>query len=355
MPTRCPSFTSVQALRGIAALLVVLFHLRIVEARYGEGTPLLPEMLRFADGGVDLFFVISGFIMATITSGAFRGVGAGTRFMARRTWRIVPLYWFYTTVVVVLMAFAPGIANSSYQDQGVVASYLLWPQEQLPLLTVGWTLIHEMYFYLVVAAVLASGQERLLRPALAAWAALVLVANMLPAIGTPWYALVTNAMTLEFIAGAWLGLCWRKIPAQLGGPLLCAGAAGFAVALPALHLADAEQGPVLRTLVFGTASLLVVAGAVLQESRGSFPVPAWLKAVGDSSYSLYLSHVFVISATARLWHRSGLADAWWHHAIFLASALGLSVLVGLASWRWLERPLYRAARRGYSGAELVTR
>ncbi|MCE7033275.1 acyltransferase [Lysobacter sp. GX 14042] len=340
MPQR-PSFASLQALRAIAALLVVLFHLRIVEARYGDGAPLLPGAMRFADGGVDLFFVISGFIMATITAGAFRGPAAAARFMGRRAWRILPPYWLYTTLVVILLAVAPGIANSSYQDQGTLASYLLWPQEQLPLLTVGWTLIHEMYFYLVIAALIASGWRRL-TPALLAWAALVVLANMSTVAGAPWYALVTNVMTLEFIAGALLGLYWRRIPAALGTSLLACGALGFLVALPLLELLGAEQGPVLRTAVFGTASTLLVAGAVMLESRGGFRVPARLRAVGDSSYSLYLSHVFVLSATGRLWHMSGLTGTWWQHAGFIACALALSVLAGLASYRWLERPLHRA-------------
>lgn len=341
MPQR-PSFASVQALRAIAALLVVLFHLRIVEARYGDGAPLLPGAMRFADGGVDLFFVISGFIMATITSGAFRGPAAAARFMGRRAWRILPPYWFYTTLVVILMAVAPGVANSSYQDQGTLASYLLWPQEQLPLLTVGWTLIHEMYFYLVIAGLIASGRRWLLTPALLAWAALVVLANMGTVAAAPWYALVTNVMTLEFIAGALLGLYWRRIPAAWGTSLLGSGALGFLVALPVLHLLGAEQGPVLRTAVFGTASTLLVAGAVMLEDRRGFRVPAWLRAVGDSSYSLYLSHVFVLSAAGRLWHMSGLTGAWWQHAGFVACAVALSILAGLASYRWLERPLHRA-------------
>lgn len=343
MPQR-PSLASVQALRGIAAVLVVLFHLRIVEERYGGGATLLPDAMRFADGGVDLFFVISGFIMATITAGTFDGTGAARRFLARRAWRILPLYWFYTTIVVALMVIAPGLANSSYQDQSIVLSYLLWPQPVLPVLTVGWTLIHEMYFYLVIAALLALGRPRLLMPALLVWTLLVVVAHLVPSPGTAWYALISSPMTLEFVGGAVLGLHWRRIPRSMGALLLCSGATVFAMALPVLHMAGAEQGPVLRTMVFGTSSVLVLAGAVLLEDAGRFTVPASLKAIGDSSYSLYLSHVFVVSAVGRLWHMSGLTTAWWHHATFLACAVGLSILVGLASFHLLERPLLRAGQ-----------
>src|SRR5699024_7706683 len=148
----------------------------------------------------------------------------------------------------------------------------------------------------------------------------------------------------EFIAGALLGLYWRRIPGWAGTPLFCVGVAGFIAALPVLHLIGAEQGPVLRTAVFGTASTLLVAGAVMLEDRGAFAVPASLSAVGDSSYPLYLSHVFVVSAAGRLWHMSGLTAAWWQHAFFVACSVGMSVVVGLASYRLLEQPLHRAGR-----------
>ncbi len=344
-----PSFQSIQALRGIAALMVVLFHLQIVEGKYGGGTLLLPALVGHADSGVDLFFVLSGFVMTTIAAGSYGSPRAAGRFLLRRGWRILPLYWFYTTLVVVLMAVAPGMANSSYQDQGILASYLLWPQAQLPLLTVGWTLIHEAFFYLVMAVAIAFARDRQLPWLLAGWAVATLAAHAWPpSTGAPWAALVSSPLSLEFIAGALVGLYWRRLPAALALPAMLLGALAFAGSLLWLAGTPPQELPVLhRAAYFGLPGALLVLGAVRWEQARQPGLPRLLLRIGDSSYSLYLSHVFVISALGRLWQRSGFTAAHWQHAVFLAVAVAACAVVGWLSWRLLEQPLQRLARAGF--------
>ncbi|HZX78225.1 acyltransferase [Lysobacter sp.] len=326
-------------MRALAALLVVLFHLRIVEGKYGAGSPFLPGWIGFADGGVDLFFVISGFVMATIAAGSYRSRSNATTFLLRRAWRILPLYWGYTTVVVLLMAIIPGAVNTSYQGQSIPASYLLWPQATLPVLTVGWTLIHEGYFYLVMAFAIACLPERAVPALLAIWALVVGVGPHLLEARSPGLDVLLSSMTWEFIAGVAVGLYWRRIPAVLGLPLLLLGAIGFVAGMIALgHLSVPGLVP-NRVAIFGLTSALMIAGAVVYESgRGSVSAPVW-QAIGDSSYSLYLSHVFVISAVGRLWKASAFNVTAWEHGLFVLFATLLSLAVGLASYRWLERPL----------------
>lgn len=341
MTDQRPSFLTIQSLRGLAALMVVLFHLRIVEAKYGGGEVLLPSSIRFADGGVDLFFVISGFVMATVASGRFGSTNNALRFLARRAWRVIPPYWFYTTIVVALMLLAPGLANGSYKEQSILASYLLWPHHQLPILTVGWTLVHEMYFYVVMAAAIALLHERQLPAFLMAWAAIVLGAQPLLQGGVhPVPALVFNPMTLEFIMGAWLGLVWTRLPKAAAIGCLVLGAIAFAAGLIALdRLGIPSQQPMLRTVLFGTSSALIVAGAASLEAHGHLTPPRWIVQIGDSSYSLYLSHVFVISAAGRAWQMTSWNAAGWQHLLFLLATVAACVAVGLVSWRLLERPL----------------
>lgn len=335
-------------------MMVVVFHLRIVETKIG-GASILPGALRFADGGVDLFFVISGVVMAMTTRGQFASLPRARRFFARRAWRVVPLYWIYTTVVVVLMVALPGIANRSYQGQGVLASYLLWPQAQLPLLTVGWTLIHEMYFYLVMTATLALATERRLPAVMAAWAALVIAAQFrLAPDHTPWVHLVLNALTLEFIAGVALGLYWHRVPARVARWSLPAGAIGMIVAMLVLdYIADATATlpaayPLLRTLLFGPSGVLLVLGALAWEQRHPRLLPRLLVRLGDSSYSLYLSHVLVVSALGRFWHMSGTTTPWWSHAAFLAMAFFAALAFGAVSYRLLECPLMAPGRSRFA-------
>lgn len=340
-------FYSLQILRAVAAMAVVVFHLRGVEIKYLPGPALLDGIARYADAGVDLFFVLSGFVMTTITAGHRPGAAAAGAFLARRAWRVLPPYWFFTTIVVVMMLIAPSMVNSSYSGQSVLASYLLLPHEQLPVLTVGWTLVHEAYFYLVFALIIALVPPRRLTTALLIWTAAITVAHAaLPATTTPAQTLVVNPLTYEFIAGALVGIHWRAIPRWCGLPLAIAGA-GIAIAsactLP-------EQGPSImpvwtRVGLFGSAAVALVAGAVVLERHYRPSLPGMLIRLGDCSYALYLSHIFVISAAGRLWAAMLPSTAWWNHTVFvLVSGIACCAVASLTH-RLIEQPLLTLPRR----------
>lgn len=339
METR-PILLSIQMLRAVAALLVVIFHLRIVEGKFGAGEMLLPGWLKLGYSGVDLFFVISGFVMVTIAKGRYGSVREAANFLGKRAWRVLPPYWLYTTVVVVLMTLVPHMVNTSYQNQSLLASYFLWPQSTLPLLTVGWTLVYEAYFYLVMAVAIAFLPERCLPAFLSVWAAIVLVGWSVFDKTSPVMYTMFSPMTGEFIAGAFVALYWRQIPAALGAPLLLAGTGSFLGAMLVLdHLEWLLDGGMYRVPIFGVASALIVAGAVVWEASRKPTIPAWVLAIGDSSYSLYLTHVFVISAMGRLWQLTSFNTGPWQHASFVAVTVMACVVVGLTSYRWFERPL----------------
>ena len=141
--SRSQRLASLPALRGIAALAVVIFHLRSVELKYLDGPSVLDSIGRYADAGVDLFCVLSGFVMTTICAGRYTRKGKGWLFFVKHAGRVLPLYWLFTTIIVVLMVTAASMVNTSYAEQSTLASYFLIPHSQLPLLTVGWTLVHE--------------------------------------------------------------------------------------------------------------------------------------------------------------------------------------------------------------------
>lgn len=338
---------SLQALRGIAALAVVIFHLRGVELKYLGGAPVLDGLGRYADAGVDLFFVLSGFVMTTISAGRYTQPGAGSRFLAKRAWRVLPLYWVFTTLVVILMGIVPSMVNSSYAGQSALASYFLIPHEQMPLLTVGWTLVHEAYFYLVFAALLAVIPERLIPACLVVWAVLIGAAGWMPTgAASPAHYLVTNPLTFEFIGGALLGLYWRRVPAWMAVPLM-AGGIGLAIAAAVLLPAAGPSTVSVwtRVALFGTAGGLLVAGTVRFESIGRLHVPALLVKMGDYSYSLYLSHVFVISAAGRAWAMYDSAPSAAGHWLFVGTTVVACCAVAYAVHRWLERPLLALPER----------
>lgn len=347
---------SIQALRAVAAIAVLLFHLRFVEIKYLSGAALLKDFARYADAGVDLFFVVSGFVMATVAARSTSGLASAGRFLRARAWRILPMYWIFTTLTLVLTLLVPAMVNSSYGGQSVVSSYLLLPHEQLPLLAVGWTLIHEAYFYVAFAAALALLPGRSYSRYLIGWAWLVGAGYLLTDDpGSPWRSLTTNPLTLEFIAGALLGLHWRRIPVGWGGLIAAAGITTMALSVFALAWSEVgTPGPLLRALCFGVPALLLVAGAVLLEVNDRLKVPEWMKALGDASYSLYLSHVFVISLVGRAWGQLSLGNGWINHMVFVACAILAACVVGWCVHISIERPLLGLPNRLRRGCQTQT-
>lgn len=111
MPNR--NIEVIQALRGVAVLAVVLFHVLFVEAKYANGDLWLPHVLALGESGVDLFFVISGFIMVTITQSRFRRASEFGRFLYSRVSRIYPTYWFYFFIVLAVFMLRPQWVNAS--------------------------------------------------------------------------------------------------------------------------------------------------------------------------------------------------------------------------------------------------
>ncbi len=323
---------------------MVLFHLVDAERIYGRGFMLLDGVARLGFAGVDVFFVISGFVMATIAGDQYGSLRKACRFLARRAVRILPLYWVFTSLIVLILIFLPGAVDASFHTKSMIASYLLWPQREFPLLQVGWTLIYEAFFYLMMAFALAALDERRAPWYLLVWALAVGSLQFAP-VSEPWQVVVTSPMAWEFIAGALVGLYWRRIPTRLGRPSFWLGAVGFAVAMFTLsRLGFWDQDQLRRTLVFGSCSTAIVLGLVVRERARNKRPHVWLRVLGDASFSIYLSHLFVITACARIWGRSGLNSAWPEHVAFIAVTMAASVAAGVICYHLIERPLFSITR-----------
>lgn len=340
---------NIQSLRGAAAMLVVLFHLTSIEGNYGHGHRLMSAYWTIGMSGVDLFFVISGFIMVTVTRGTFQAAGASRRFLAHRITRIYPLYWFFSLLVLALFLARPELLKRSLQggEVDLLGSFLLLPQDGLPLLMVGWTLIHEMYFYLVFALLLRFPEGRLVR-LLALWAGIVAgVGLFLPASSGATLRLVTHPLTLEFIAGCLAALLIHRGTVRAGWLCLGAGIAAW-LAGYFLHVGlgrGLEPSAWARVLLFGIPAALVVYGLVALEMRHGSVLPRWAVRLGDASYSIYLSHVLVMGALARFGTTFAQAGDPALRPLVLVALVVAAAGFGIACHRFLEKPLIRGARR----------
>ena len=317
----------IQYLRAFAALAVVVFH--AAERTGGH----------FAIGaaGVDVFFVISGFIMWVLSQ---RKPTTPARFLRDRLERIAPVYWIATGVMVA-GALAGLFPNMKLTLGHVFGSLSFVPHrspsngEIWPVLVQGWTLNYEMFFYAIFAGCLLLP----LRMRLAALASVFVGLagfGLIRTSGNPVFATYTDPIILEFLIGAFIGKLWLegKIPSPaIGAALIVVSLLGFAV----VGVTYIGFGP----LAFGPLAAALLIGALALEKRGAVRRIRPLAYLGDSSYSIYLWHTMAISVVAKLAPMLGIPAA---PAMFLAVAGG--VAVGVGAYEMLEKPI-GAAYKGF--------
>lgn len=340
-------FKNVQALRAIAALLVLAFHTYAVEGKY-FGSHAVPEVLgAFGTCGVDLFFVISGFVMTTVSRGQFGSRESATVFLKRRVLRIYPIYWFYSLIVLAVLVVMPQWVNASNGHHAdVLRSFLLLPSESLPLILQGWTLKYEMFFYVAFAAILACVAERLLPVALVIWAAVTCgLAHWFgaEAATSPSLALVSDPLVLEFIAGCFCAIVWPVLRGALPTVFCLVGIGGFAASFVLGQRVGLDAVVQWRALYFGVPAFLMLLGVVSLEGGSGVASPRLLCDLGDASYSLYLSHVLVISAVGRVYARFLLPKLGVPAGAVLC--ISIAIVIGYLSYRLVERPLNELLKR----------
>ncbi|GAA3596242.1 acyltransferase [Kineosporia mesophila] len=334
---------NVQALRGIAALAVVIAHISDssgIERKWLAGDWYWTGFMHDpGQAGVDLFFVISGLIMVVTTKRLVAGDATARRFLLRRAIRIYPAYWIATLPILALFLVKPDMVNSSMEDPPrILESLLLLPQPGLPLLMVGWTLTFELYFYLIFALVLFLPLAARL-PALTVWgAATVGLAYLFEGSSNPWLATTAAPIVLEFLFGAVVG--WLIVRGTFVLPwLFTLGGVSGAVAV--LALGD-FPGPWYRPLV-GLPIAVAVYGIVGLERRSDLVAPQWLQTVGDASYSMYLWHVLVLTALGRV-VLVRLPESSLIHGAALVFSLVAVLVSSLIAYRVVEKPLTEMLR-----------
>ena len=335
-------FDGVQGLRALAAAAVAFLHIAdeagALSAMQGGGTPG-QSPYRWIDripleAGVDLFFVISGFVMVWASWDAFGQARSVAPFVWRRLLRIVPLYWLLSAATVAVALAAPGAVSDGLRDGWgyVAASFAFVPWRRLdgfvqPVLRLGWTLEYEMVFYALVACALAL-PRRIALPALVSALLLLAVAGPLAASAWTPLAFWSDPIVLEFALGIAVAVAakrgWR---AGVIGPLL------FAASLAVMS--QAPDGTA-RALVRGVPAALLVFCALSWTG-----LHRWLVLLGDASYALYLVHPFPMRAVRVAFARAPELGA----PAYLLVTMAACVLLAVALHLLIEQPILRWGRR----------
>ena len=316
--------------------MVVVVHIGLQLERLGYGT----YSVGWLSSGVDIFFVISGFIMWV--SVERRRTMTAAEFMRARLIRIVPLYWLVSAFVLATCLIAPQLLHTTVLEwKHALASFLFLParhpimtQEFWPLLIPGWTLNYEMLFYVLFAVAIAgSGGSARIRLGLIA---LLIAGTVLAAIllmgridAMHFYA---NPILFEFLAGIAVGILYMKGNMPKSWAWLVPITVGFLLL---------RYGPGVVYGLNGTnliATTMIVSGALFLPS---IPLPG-LKAVGDASYSLYLTHVITIAMLSHFW---ALGLTALGPVAFTLAGLALSIAAALICYRVFERPMTVALKR----------
>lgn len=338
----------IQALRGVAALLVLFFHM----LPHWELDPVLgvtSVITRWGFSGVDIFFALSGFVVYRSARNSVPARGLWP-FIRKRLLRIYLGYWPVLLVIALTTVF---IYEDPLPDvkKMVFSTLLLYPHIWDNWLPPAWSLSMEIYFYLWIALIT-------LMPARFQIKAICAVMLVLAAWGVGWllidrpsvyegsqplrYGL--TGLGLEFLAGALIAHVYdRKLrlfhtPALTMTVCVVLASAGLALGTTSIYFDRVE---VMRASSFGVMGLCALIFALTLEQTRWDP-PRWLVAVGDASYSLYLLHTFLLDASSHL--RKPLVASTPEALVYFLIALPLAiVLISLLWYRWVEKPIMKVA------------
>lgn len=330
---------SLQAGRAIAAIMVAAFHLSIQMslARYG-GQSVFSEYSRYGDFGVDFFFVLSGFIILFAHFEDIGKPGRWANYAYRRLVRLFPIYWFYTALFVLMLAIFGGTDAKIPVSAGdwLTALTLIRFTAGPPPLPIAWTLFYELAFYAVFSLLIVNRRLGLL--ALGVFMAVAASAYQFPTddAQTP-FKVYTAAFNLYFLLGMCAYLLYRR-----GGKGRSELMLGVILTSAGLAIVSVPRQIESMLLVLGFSLLL--AGITKFERRGALAVPSFLKALGDASYTIYLTHVSIEGLLLKIAMKIQLYRYLGFEWVFFVVLAG-TIAIGYVTYYVIERPLLAALRR----------
>lgn len=346
-------FRGVQALRGLAALSVMLFHFRwnINATHPGLGDTLFG----WGANGVDLFFLISGFVIVLTLRSTPQSLSGMLIFLQHRALRILPAYY----IILLITFFLSGAMSTfHYEDkaQNFISALLFQPiySDHSPFYVddsgmygIRWTLNYEVYFYLIVGLLLALPKRGLL---ILSWFALTLflfplVMGKTPSIAPQGYDfasaqlnLITNPMIVLFLVGMTIGLCapaLKKIDHKfMVLPFIC---------LLVIAGVTFSQGRYVEHGLMGSGWVyaLILLSAVAAEKHLGKWIPVWLLKLGDISFSLYLIHTLMNTGIGKRLASMGIEPGLLRFSVSVI----LSILLAWLAWRFIEKPCYSLRKK----------
>lgn len=332
-----------QILRAIAAMLVVLFHINgLLQTRVGNSQVF--NIFKSGTVGVDLFFVLSGFI---IYYSSYNKIESAKEFLLRRFIRIFPIYWVATITTLALFFISKHISSipsqagylgNTIENGGlkmIIMSFLLIPN-QTPILVVSWTLSFEVFFY-ILFGLLFFRKPSLFIASFIAWV-IVCYLNLFifhidynPGNSHPLNAYL-NPIILEFLLGCVVAILILRGFTRYPKVALLVGLIWFVGA--------ALTYKSHREVMLGVPAALILYGSILFEIK----FPAILKFIGDASYSIYLFHFPMLGALMKLWVIFKV-PRYVNSTMTGLILFGILIFICCMIYQYIEKPLLKFFRK----------
>jgi exopolysaccharide production protein ExoZ len=322
---------SLQVLRAIAAASVVYSHIGV--------------MPNFGSFGVDIFFVISGFVMAMIIAS---GQSART-FSLSRISRIVPLYWILTTCLLLLTALKPELLNSTTSNlTNYIKSLLFIPYfkesgELNPMLAVGWTLNYEMFFYFLIwISIIVARKYYLLLTLILLTVSYIVLGNFID--NKVMNVFFKSTLLFEFAFGMisfFIYKRFHRIKIYIT-PLIITALLSYLL----MAWIEVTGRNIDRLYVYGLPSVTLVLSLTLMENTfcKNNIVTSLLVSIGNASYATYLSHLFVVEAMRKIVYlKLNLVDVYTPIGVLITLALAL--IVGQLTYIIFDKPFSSYAKK----------
>ena len=298
-----------EAFRGIAALLIVVFHATdLFNLKFNQR--FLLSIFEFGDSGVDFFFVLSGFFLALSSVSYVGNSGKAKDFLFKRCLRIYPFYWLISLCIIPIYFLVPSFGKGYETNIGVILkSLLLIPQTHPPILSVAWFLSHLIFFYLAFLLIILTpkiGSKLVLAGlSLSLFYSLIDILSGFQLRNNVHFLIdfIFSYYTLEFAAGCWVGHLFkeRQLTVSRSKLLLVMGCLSFVgfglLDVYILHTSSETTGIAhyYEFMAYGLSSVLIVSGAAFLEKRRTLSVNRGLRTLGVASFSIYLTHYSILS------------------------------------------------------------
>jgi exopolysaccharide production protein ExoZ len=295
-------FASLEYLRVIASFMIILFHAHSISLRHADQQGLSYFSVPiFWYGCIDLFFVMSGFLMIHMSRNLYGRSGGLRNFLLRRITRTPPLYWVYTIGIAAIFTITPTLSSQGTVGwKWLVGSMLFYPMARDPIIAIGWTLEYEVFFYIVIGLSILLPYRWGWKFALSALIGAVSLGIALGVKANPW-GTWTNPLLLDFAIGICVAVTYYSgvslsrigtwIAVILGLVLICV-----------LHRLTPRD--LLRPATAGAGVGLIVAAATMTETPwrlGRFH--RFAHELSNQTYTMYLCHILVLKLFESLYFR----------------------------------------------------